>query len=288
MRQWYQIRAAAKSDEREILIYDEIGTSFWNDKAVTAEQFMKDLQALPSSVRTLIVRINSPGGDPFAATAIANALRDQRVRLQRNVRVCIDGLAASAATVISCAGQPIEMEENALFMVHLPYTIEIGTAEDMRKTAEALDKVRDSIVSSYRWVSTKSERELVDMMTKVTWMSAHEAKANGFVTTVVSNGSAVAKASVRNELLASWKNVPNQQLQRVAVAVSGAPLNVREIYEEMNRPRTDAHQESGRRASQAAARPRTIGDIARDYYESQPSESDPSIISTSQRGGSSL
>jgi ATP-dependent Clp protease, protease subunit len=252
MRKWYEFRAAAKSDERELLIYDEIGNSYWNDKAVTAEQFMKDLQALPSSVRTIVVRINSPGGSCFDAVAISNALREQRMRLGRTVRVCIDGIAASAATVVACAGSPIQICDNAIYMIHMPWALEIGTADDMRKTAESLDRVRDSIVATYRQVSPKTDSELVEMMKAETWMGPEDAKQHGFVTEIVPAVWSDAQANVRQDLAATWKNAPAKQLQRVAATVRGGAND-------------DIH--GWRRAFQrSASPPKTVSDIARDYY----------------------
>src|SRR5688572_18855068 len=163
-------RVARERTRRKILIYDEIGKSFWNDKAVSASQFVSDLQGLPAAVRTLNVRVNSPGGSVFDAIAIANALRDERTSKGRTVKVRIDGLAVSAATIITSAGAPIEMVSNALLMIHEPRLVAIGTADEFRNHAKTLDMARDTIVATYRWVSPKSEEELVAMLKATTWM----------------------------------------------------------------------------------------------------------------------
>src|SRR5262245_51437251 len=95
-REWYRIKAAA--DVAHLSIFDEIGRSFFNDDAVTARQFIAELEALPESVRTIVVHINSGGGDVFDAVAIANALRQQAQAKNRAVHTVVEGLAASAAS----------------------------------------------------------------------------------------------------------------------------------------------------------------------------------------------
>lgn len=187
-RAWYRIVAKAEDEKKvaDIYVYDAIGKWYaWDDDAVTAIQFAKDLKALPDDVAVIRVHINSPGGDCSEAIAIANTLKAQRDEKGRTVEVLIEGLAASAATIISCAGAPIKMADNALFMVHDPYCIEIGNAAQLRKTADVLDQFRDAIVATYRWVSTKTAEDLAALMAAETWMNAAEALAAGFVTDVV-------------------------------------------------------------------------------------------------------
>lgn len=185
-RAWYRI--AAKADEKvaDVYVYDAIGKWYaWDDDAVTAIQFAKDLKALSDDVTTIRVHINSPGGDCAEALAIANTLKAQRDEKGRTVEVLIEGIAASAATIVSCAGAPIRMADNALFMVHDPYCLEIGNASTLRKTADVLDQFRDAIVATYRWVSTKTTEELSALMAAETWMNAAEALAAGLVTEVM-------------------------------------------------------------------------------------------------------
>lgn len=184
-RQWYRIENAA-GDAADIHVYDFIGRAYWDDDpVVSAKAFIKDLKALPESIKTLRVHVNSPGGDPWEATAIANSLLAQRNEKGRTVEVLIEGLAASAATIITSAGSPIRIADNALMMIHDPSGYVWGTAADMRKTAEALDRVRDSIVASYRRTSGLAAEELAEMMASVTWMSAEEAVERGFATEVM-------------------------------------------------------------------------------------------------------
>jgi ATP-dependent protease ClpP protease subunit len=206
LRAWYRIEAKADDEVADLFIFDEIGRSFWDDETVTAKDFIADLRALPDSVKTLRVHVNSPGGDPFDATAIANALRAQSTEKKRTVEVSIEGLAASAATIITSAGDSIRIADNALMMVHNPWGIEMGDANAMRAMAEALDRIRDSIVATYRWVSDLSVEAIQELMNKTTWMSAEQAVKNGFATEIVEGVQAAA--TFRPEVLARLAPVP--------------------------------------------------------------------------------
>lgn len=207
MRKWYRFEAKAEDAAVDIYVYDEIGKSFWNDNAVSAATFIADLKALPASVKTIKVHINCPGGSVFEALAIANAIRAERVG-GRVVETIIDGLAASAATIVSSAGQPITIADNAMMMIHEPEGIEIGSAGVMRKMADVLDAVRNSIIATYQWVSDKTTEELSALMVAETWFDATEAVANGFATTIA-HGKQVT-ACFRPDVLARLGAVPEK------------------------------------------------------------------------------
>lgn len=201
VRQWYSltIKTQADGDQlAELYVYDVIGKSFWDDNTVTAKKFVDELNAIPAGVTAIKVRINSPGGDPFEATTIANALAAQIAEQKRSVHVVIEGLAASAATIICCVGQVREIYDNAIFMIHNPWTIALGDAEDMRAQADALDTIRDSIIASYQRVSGKSKAELQQAMDDELWMDAKETKAWGFATAVVTPPKAAATTRAFN------------------------------------------------------------------------------------------
>ncbi len=189
MRPWYRMEAGADPSVLDIHIIDVIGdwidqmlNELWNEKiTVTAKAFVEDLAKIPDSVKTLRVHINSPGGDVFGALNIANALRDQRMTKGRTVETIVDGLAASAASIIAMAGSPVRISDIGLLMIHNPWTIAMGSAADMRKAADELDKIRDaSIISAYQWHSKLSTEEIGALMDAETWMDADEAVEKGF------------------------------------------------------------------------------------------------------------
>lgn len=193
----------------EILLYGPIAgeSSWWGDE-VTPRSFAEDLESLGG--KDVTVRINSGGGDVFAAHAIHNQL----VAYKGRVTVVIDGLAASAATIIAVAGDRIIMPSNALFMIHNPA---IGLsdyygADELLKAAEALNTIKGSIVSAYRKRCKASAEELAAMMDAETWMGAAECMEKGFVDEIQGGVSPVLNGSslIVNSINFDMKNFKNQ------------------------------------------------------------------------------
>lgn len=168
-REWYAFKNETKN-EVEVYLYDEIG--FFG---VGAKTFIADLQK--HSGKHIHLRINSPGGEVIEGTAIYNALK----RHAAGVTVHIDAMAASMASVIAMSGQPVMMADNALLMIHDPYTFAAGTSEELRKSADLLDTMKANLTRAYVQKTGLPESEVQDMMAKETWMSATEAVALGFV-----------------------------------------------------------------------------------------------------------
>lgn len=171
MKTWYQINNAA--NRPEVMIYEQIGKA-WDGSGIGAKDFVSDLQKITAP--EILVSINSPGGNVFDGLAIHNSLKAHRAR----VIVRVDGVAASIASVIAMAGDAVEMPENAMLMIHNPYAYCAGEAEDMRKQAEALDKVKLSLVGAYRNKSRQPDSEIAAMMSATTWLTAAEAVDLGF------------------------------------------------------------------------------------------------------------
>lgn len=193
----------------EILLYGPIAgeSSWWRDE-VTPKNFAADLESLGG--RDVTVRINSGGGDVFAAHAIHNQL----VAYKGRVTVVIDGLAASAATIIAVAGDRIIMPANALFMIHNPA---IGLsdyygADELLKAAEALNTIKGSIVAAYRKRCKASAEELAAMMDAETWMGAAECLEKGFVDEIQGSVSPVLNGSslIVNSVNFDMKNFKNR------------------------------------------------------------------------------
>src|SRR5688572_28058278 len=174
-REWYRlVTNAADPSVADVHVVDFIGDwidDYWGF-GVTAKAFIDQLAKLPEAVKTIRVHVNSPGGDVWSAVNIANALRDQRVTNRRNVVTIVDGLAASAASILIMAGEPVQIADTALVMIHNPATGMFGTAKNLREAADLLDTVRDQIVAAYHWHSKLSAEELVALMDATTWMSA--------------------------------------------------------------------------------------------------------------------
>lgn len=156
----------------DLLIYEDIGEDWFGD-GVSAKKVKDQLDNMSGD---LTVRINSYGGDVFEGHAIYNLIK----HYSGNVKVVIDGIAASAASVIAMAGNEIVMPVNAMMMIHNPYTIALGDSAEMKKTAEVLDQIKGTIVNTYKTQVDLSEDEISDMMNAETWLDADKAESMGF------------------------------------------------------------------------------------------------------------
>jgi ATP-dependent Clp protease protease subunit len=172
-----KIRAQGGAEIGRIDIYGEISDlEFWGDETTPAT-FVEDLNKL-GTVGEIEIHIFSNGGDPFAALAIYAELK----RRSENVNVYIDGIAASAATVILCAGDTVFMDETSMLMVHNPYQLLCWAglnAQDARELADELDKIREPMITAYMKKSSKTRDEVIALMDgengKGTWLTAAEA-----------------------------------------------------------------------------------------------------------------
>lgn len=193
----YDIRNAG-GQKAEILLYEQIGNSFW-EEGITAKQFAHDLAKL-GKVRSIDVRINSPGGSVFDGLAIYNTLKQHPA----TVDVYIDGVAASIASVIAMAGDTVSIARNAMVMVHDPHGRVEGTPEEISAYANVMSKCRDSIVSAYADKTGKDAAELLAMLKAETYMTAAEAVENGFADEITGDMAVAAKWDVPEFL-----NVPD-------------------------------------------------------------------------------
>ncbi|KMT23000.1 head maturation protease, ClpP-related [Clostridium cylindrosporum] len=193
------------------MLYGPISeTSWWGDE-VTPKQFSDDLKAL-GEVSEIDVRINSSGGDVFAAQAINALLRSHRA----TINVFIDGLAASAATIIAMAGDKIYIPSSAMMMIHNPLVTLWGmyNKQDFESMTEVLDKVKDSIINAYAVKTGKDKQELSDIMDNETWFTGAEAVEQGFAdeltdsdTEAFMNGSFMVVNNVKFDV-SKFKNTP--------------------------------------------------------------------------------
>lgn len=168
-RSWYRVNAE-DSRKATIYIYDAIG--FFG---IEANQLVQEIDQLDADEITL--RINSPGGDVFDGAAIYNALE----RHPATIHSHIDGLAASMASLIALAGETVEMAENAFYMIHKPWSMALGTADDFRSEANLLDKIEGTAVGVYARRSGMSNEQITGLLAAETWYTAEEAREAGFI-----------------------------------------------------------------------------------------------------------
>ncbi|WP_205589317.1 MULTISPECIES: head maturation protease, ClpP-related [Bacillus subtilis group] len=202
----YWSMKASGDSSADVFIFGEVVTSGyeWDDIDTSATSFKKDLDAL-GDLSTINLHLNSPGGSVFDGVAISSMLKQHKA----TVNVYIDGIAASIASVIAMAGDTIFMPSNSMMMVHNPLTLVWGNAQEMRKQADVLDKISESMKLSYlERAGDKLDKETLDnLMDNETWLSAHEAVSYGLADEVIASNQVAA--SVSDELFAKYHNVPS-------------------------------------------------------------------------------
>lgn len=170
---WNWVRNEDDSQERTLFLNGEISDETWYGDEVTPQLFKDELNAGKGNIT---VWINSPGGDVFAAAQIYNMLRDYKGA----VTVKIDGLAASAASVIAMAGDEVLVSPVAMMMIHNPATIAMGNAKEMERAIGMLNEVKESILNAYETKTGLNRVKLSHMMDEETWFNAKKAVELGF------------------------------------------------------------------------------------------------------------
>ena len=177
INKFWNFVAAKDNKPAELILYGDISTYSWFDDDITPQSFSDDLNAL-GNVDEIIVRINSGGGDVFAANAIYARLKDHAAK----ITVKIDGWAASAATIIAMAGDKILIPANGVFMIHNPKMGAYGyyDAAQFSKLSEELEVIKNSIITGYALKTGKDQSEISALMDKETWYDGQQAVDNGF------------------------------------------------------------------------------------------------------------
>lgn len=196
------------------MLYGDISSSTWWGDEVTPSAFAQDLKGL-GDISVLNIYINSGGGDVFAGLAIYSMLK--RHPAQKNVY--IDGLAASIASVIAMAGDTVYMPKNAMLMIHKAWTMAIGNANDLRKLADDMDKIDQSILTTYQDKTGLEPEKITEMVNAETWLTAEETVTLGFAD-VIEESKQIAASMNKDYLtmnglsfdLSRFRNPPKQAL----------------------------------------------------------------------------
>ena len=199
---WNWARDADESGERVLYFDGEISDETWWGDEITPAMFKSELF---SDKGDITIWLNSPGGDCIAASQIYSMLMDY----PHNVTVKIDGIAASAASVIAMAGTKVLMAPTALMMVHNPLTIAIGDTDEMQKAISMLDEVKESIINAYQVKTNQSRAKISHWMDAETWMNANKAIELGFADGVLEDSKrhqatptyAFSRRAVTNSLI---------------------------------------------------------------------------------------
>ena len=217
-----------EGEKRVLLLDGEISDETWWGDEITPQMFRSELHAAEGDID---LWINSPGGDCYAAAQIYNMLMEYK----GNVNVKIDGIAASAASVVAMAGTTVEMSPVATIMIHNPMTISIGDTHEMERTITFLSEIKESIINAYEIKTGLSRAKISRLMDAETWMNAKKAVELGFADSVLytdaqrpltdtSDGLIFSRAAVTNSLLSKFgqgtHNVDAEPLKRRLFSIS--------------------------------------------------------------------
>lgn len=193
-----------------LVLNGEISDETWFGDEVTPKLFRADLDKCQGDIS---VWINSPGGDVFAAAQIYNMLMDY----PHNVTVKIDGLAASAASVIAMAGTEVQMSPVAMMMIHNPMTVAIGDSAEMQKASAMLDEVKESIMNAYEIKTGLSRAKISHLMDAESWFNAKKAVELGFADKILfsDNSEEVGEEKPLEAVMFSRKAVTNSLLSKL-------------------------------------------------------------------------
>jgi ATP-dependent Clp protease, protease subunit len=203
-----------EENTRTLFLDGEISDETWYGDEVTPKVFQKELNAAKGDIT---VWINSPGGCVFAASQIYNMLMDYKGK----VTVKIDGIAASAASVIAMAGEEVLISPTGLLMIHNPMTIAFGDVEEMDKAKAMLSEVKESIINAYELKTGLSRAKLSHFMDAETWFNAKKAVELRFADKVLfsdsnnefneSEGVSFSNLMVTNSLLNKLKGTKKKE-----------------------------------------------------------------------------
>lgn len=193
---------------RILTIDGVIAEESWFDDDVTPKLFREQLNAGQGDI---VIYVNSPGGDCVAASQIYTMLMEYKGR----VTVKIDGIAASAASVIAMAGTEVLMAPTSLLMIHNPLTVAIGDTEEMQKAIAMLDEVKESIITAYELKTGMSRAKLAHLMDAETWMNAQKAIELGFADGILTREANVPDGIAINSYQFSRRAVTNSLLNKL-------------------------------------------------------------------------
>lgn len=216
-----QIKQSA-SNTADIYIYGDIYDSWWSEESNSAI-CLKDKLLELGDISEINLHINSLGGDVFEGLAMFNLLKQHKA----NVKVYIDGIAASIASVIAMAGDTIYMPKNSMMMIHNCWTYECGNAKDLRKTADDLDKIMEASIESYLSKVKIDKEELMELLDAETWLTAQECLDKGFCTKILPISDDIKQSASKSimDLVVEKRNL-QMQLQQAETEVANAKMEV--------------------------------------------------------------
>ena len=231
MKKFWNWKNQTETAERTLFLNGTIAEESWFDDDVTPQLFKDELM---SGSGNITVWINSPGGDCVAAAQIYNMLMDYK----GDVTVKIDGIAASAASVIAMAGTKVLVSPVSMLMIHNPMTVAFGNSEEMHRAIEMLGSVKDSIINAYEIKTGLSRAKLSHLMDAETWMDANKAIELGFADEIMTRSRETEDvAAPAVSMLYSKANVVNSLMEKIAAkcAITPKPTRTQKADDLMDR-----------------------------------------------------
>ena len=217
MKKFWNWKNQTETAERTLFLNGTIAEESWFDDDVTPQLFKDELM---SGSGNITVWINSPGGDCVAAAQIYNMLMDYK----GDVTVKIDGIAASAASVIAMAGTKVLVSPVSMLMIHNPMTAAFGNSDEMQKAIEMLGSVKDSIINAYEIKTGLSRAKLSHLMDAETWMDANKAVELGFADEIMQRSTETENTAAPTvSMLYSKANVVNSLMEKIAAKCAIQP-----------------------------------------------------------------
>jgi len=222
-KKWYTMSASEDGKTAEILIYDEIGYF-----GVTAKDFRAELKDL-GAVEDINLRMNSPGGSVIDGFAIYNTLKNHPAKITSH----IDGWAASMASIIAMAGDEVVMPSNTWMVIHNPWTVALGDADDLRKSANILDAMKSDAINAYQsHAKDLSSDDISAHMDEERWMNGADAVALGYADTLADELEIAASISVASD---RFKNAPAEAMTWV-MSTNGHEEEIEDVPTEDDKP----------------------------------------------------
>lgn len=258
-------------------IYGAIVPDHWvwsdDDVDTSAASFKKQLNNF-EDIDEIVVNINSPGGSVFEGVTIFNMLKNHKAKIIVN----IEGLAASIASVIAMAGDEVRMPSNAMLMIHNAMGSGFGNANEIRKFADDLEKINQTVVNSYLIKNPSMEQQqLQSLLDAESWLSASEALELGFVDEVLRSVEAVAQ--IDTDLLNKYENVPEQIKNMVETPKNTKAINGQKIKVELDtkdfRAEINALMESIKAQAEEDDIEKRVSDLEKRVSELEGNEEEP-------------
>lgn len=258
-------------------IYGAIVPDHWvwsdDDVDTSAASFKKQLKNF-EDIDEIVVNINSPGGSVFEGVTIFNMLKNHKAKIIVN----IEGLAASIASVIAMAGDEVRMPSNAMLMIHNAMGSGFGNANEIRKFADDLEKINQTVVNSYLIKNPSMEQQqLQSLLDAESWLSASEALELGFVDEVLRSVEAVAQ--IDTDLLNKYENVPEQIKNMVETPKNTKAINGQKIKVELDtkdfRAEINALMESIKAQAEEDDIEKRVSDLEKRVSELEGNEEEP-------------